>query len=261
MGEAPATFVWPPRGESAQSDLDAMQAGFWYLEHFIGNEPDGNKSPGELGLAELTAGGGTAMLSGASYRPGGVGQAQVAIPARAAPVAPDGAGFDSKTGLADLIFDGDLIGLTCVAVRVFIDNVPDAASDYETFIGVADEEANIAEPSDGFYLFADGTPGSNWILKHARAGARVVADTGIPPVPGAWQTLSIIADDNSGIVAASIANDGDDLVQVVTVVPVNMQPAVGITPIYGIHNPGNITLAAAINLDYLGFGMRYGVPR
>lgn len=241
--------------------IRAIQRGLWIEDPFCGEPPDGNKS-GSHSWVEISAGGGVSDQDSAIQPAGAIGAALLQLPARAIPVAPDGAGIRLRTwGAPVIISANDMVGQVCSVLRIFNSNIPKAGSDYYVHFGVMEVLANQVESTDGFYLFKDDAIGANWILKHRRAGATTLLDTGFDAVDGAWQTLAVEANVETGRVTAFGATDGDELERLVAITPADIQPATAITSMAAAANTGNVTLATDISLDYIGFGNDYGVFR
>lgn len=254
-------YIDPPQQPTFFDIVDEFrdaQRGFWELEHFIGNPPDADKSGNVSMKTAKTVDG--AVLAAATTPPvGAYGCATCQIPVNL------GGGNDSANLFSQqvVVLANDFVGRFAFMVRHHIDVLPGAADDSQIILGVGDLETNFGEPSDGWYWHLDDTLGSNWILKSARASARTVANSGFAPIAGVWQTLALIADVGSGCVDMFAANDGDPLVQVGRMlVPVNLQPAVSITPIVGLSSAGGIRAnAQKQHLDYVGYGADYGTFR
>lgn len=253
-------FEWPNGPVIVSEELLNAQQGFSILEHFIGSPPDSNKSNSALGFVEVSSGGGGADVAWGTQVAGGWGQSRLELPARAVPVAPDGAAIRGVVTAGTPFPANGIIGRLGFSVRVNLSNVPQVGSDYLAYFGIADAEANQAQPSDGLYFYTD-LGNANWLCRHRRAGASTDIDTGLAKTSAAWVTLGAILDVTEGLVEAFVASDGDALESVGTVAPANVQPAADIKHICGIHNPGNITLAAAANVDYFQLAANYGVFR
>lgn len=244
-------YGWPPVDEMT---LFAEQLEGGGLEQFCG---DMSGSITEEGYRMISSGVGTETGSSTSAPAKADGAARLTLVA--SPVAAAGAG----TRLANPQFQGDeLDGSLRHITRQHLDILPTPVTQLARwFNGICDAETNQGEPSDGIYFFLDEN-NPNWLLKHARAGVRVVRDTGFAAVAGAYQTLFFIADIPAGSIQAFAANDGNLLAPVgLPLVPSNIQPAVDVQSLSSGSSVGN----RAVNMnnwpDYIGWRHIYGAPR
>ncbi len=228
------------------------QRGFYTYDHFDGEPPDGNKSA-HSGWFEKKTGAATSSVASTLTAVGGYGNALLRLPEQAAPVAADAASIRLSWSLNELIGRDDLVGLLGASQRGRLTRLPQVGSDFYYFMGAVNEVPNLLEPTEGAYAWLDlNSP--NWILRHRRAGALTELNTGVPADVGAYQTIAVTMDADSGLCQFWSASEGDELAPGVTIEPVNIQPADGLTHICTANNPGNILVATDMLIDKVSFG-------
>lgn len=254
------TGAWlTPATHSMLDILGSAQRGFYTFDHFDGEPPDNNKS-GNASWFERVVGGGTSAAATTVFQASSMGNGLLRVPTRAEPVTPDAGSFRLSSSANELFAPDDLRGEVGTIFRIYVSVLPSVSDDYQIHMGVTAPVANELESTDGFYVWAD-RGSANWVLRHRRAGATRQVISGFALTPGAWQTLALIADVDANTVSMFGANDGDLIEQRAMLIPVNMQPAAGITSALTVVNPGNVTSQNCDALvDYVGFGARWSTP-